>query len=117
MDYKKELENTMVEMEGKFGEKIELLEEYLTKRDKVAASKSLLETAKAEGLLSETIVGKNEQMREASARAVLINEYTFYENLKMELDELQIKYDVCSAEYDFIKEKSRILIALVQSNN
>ena len=112
MDYKVELEKTLSEMETVFEKRINTTEAYLTQVNTYRDAKNALEVKKAQGLLSGEIEGKNEALREAVARSLLVLEYTRVEKLERLIEEMKIGLETSSMHYQFLKDKYTILIAL-----
>lgn len=114
MDYRIELEKTLEEMEKVFAKRLKLTESYLNQLLALKESKNTLETKKAQGLLSGEIEGKNEALREAVARSLLVTEYTRAEKTEHAVEELKILLETASLEYNFLRDKYTILVALLK---
>ncbi len=112
MDYKKELEEVLVEIQKSYEKRSNLLKSYLEAKNDMVTAKMNLENRKAEGILNGQIEGKNEMIREAVAKSLLITEYTTAEKLNLVVNELQIDLDLESMKYSFLKDKYTILISL-----
>lgn len=114
MDYRIELEKTLEQMEKVFSKRLSLTETYLNQQISLKEAKNNLEVRKAQGLLSGEIEGKNEALREAVARSLLVTEYTRAEKTERAIEELKVLLETASLEYQFLQDKYRILIALTK---
>lgn len=65
---------------------------------KLARTKADLETAKAQGLATEQITGKNAELREASARELLGKMYDEVDRLQYEYDKTKLALDIARIE-------------------
>jgi len=74
-----------------------------------ACSKQELEAAKAEGLASGVIEGKNAELREAKAREVLVGFYANVEAAEQTEHNCRLRLDLARIEVDSIKTLLRYL--------
>ena len=89
-----------------FTEKIESAYEYLAKcrealfmyADTLAQDKTNLEIAKAQGLANGSIEGKNQQMRDASAREVLSEQFDLVDTSQYTYDKARLDFDLANYE-------------------
>ena len=78
--------------------------------DTLAQDKSLLNQAQAKGLADGSITGKNQQMRDASAREVLVELFDEVDTSQVIYDQARLDYELASYEV----EKTRLIIRLME---
>lgn len=99
-------ENDITEVYNKL---INLKQQLFNASTNLATCKCNLEIGISNGLLDGTIEGKNQQLRDASARDVLAEDYAAVDNAQYNYDEIRLEYDLMQLEADKIKLIVRLL--------